>query len=107
MPIVLILSGALLILTGVKGDPGQLLQLVISDIKGQNGEKGYAVWMFAILVLGFIGYIKSLQTLSRSFIALVVLVLLLHNRGFFAQVFQFVNPSGPDSSTANPLNITG
>jgi hypothetical protein len=39
------------------------------------------------------GYIPQLRNLSRLFIVLVLLVLLIDNRGFFAQFQQFVNSS--------------
>lgn len=88
MPFVLIGVGLVLVLTGIKGNPNQLYQLVSNDFTGQNN---YLYWMLAILVLGSLGYIKKLEPFSRMFIVLVVVVLFIHNKGFFnqfqAQVF--------------------
>lgn len=88
MPIFFIGTGIILLITGVKGNPSELWQLVVGDFTGQNN---YIYWMVAILVLGALGYVQSLKNVSRLFVALVVLVLLLHNQGFFAQLQAFIN----------------
>lgn len=97
MPLAFITIGIILILTGIKGDAVKLGKLVVADFKGQNGNKGYAYWMIAILVLGAVGYIKGFQPVSRAFMILVVVVLLLHNQGFFKSLQDQVltSPSGP------------
>lgn len=90
MPLLFIGSGLILILTGVKGDPGKLWELIAGDFAGQNN---YIYWMLSILALGSLGYIAQLKSLSRLFVVLVVIVLLLDNRGFFAQLQAFINSS--------------
>ena len=95
MPLFFIGSGLVLILTGIKGDPGKLWDLVTGDFVGPNN---FVYWLLSILILGSLGYVESLKSVSRLFIALVVIVLLLDNRGFFARFQEFVNSS--QSSTA-------
>lgn len=90
MPLVFIVVGLVLILTGLKGDPTELYDLVKGDFTGPNN---FVYWSLAIFVLGAIGYIPSLRNLSRLFIVLVVLVLLVNNRGFFSQLQSFINSS--------------
>lgn len=108
MPIFLIGSGLILIITGVKGDPSELWSLVKGDFTGQNN---FVYWLVSILVLGFLGYIKQLQSLSRLFIVLILVVLLLDNRGFFAQLQAFINStqSGGASGSwdSQPTGIEG
>lgn len=82
MPFVLIGVGLVLVLSGIKGDPNELYQLVTNDFAGKNN---YLYWMLAILVLGSLGYVKKLEPFSRMFIVLVVVVLFIHNKGFFEQ----------------------
>lgn len=96
MPILFIGSGLILIVTALKGDPSQLWKLIQGDFTGQNN---YVYWMLSILVLGALGYIQQLKQLSRLFLALVIVVLLLDNKGFFAQLQAFVN-SSTSSQTA-------
>lgn len=87
MPFILVGVGLVLLLTGIKGDPAKLYDLIAADFTGQNN---YLYWMFAILVLGFLGYIKTIQPFSRAFIVLVVVVLFLHNQGFITKFQQQV-----------------
>lgn len=82
MPFILIFTGLALLLTGIKGDPDKLYTLLKGDFTGPNS---YLYWIFSIFVLGVIGYIPALQKFSRLFIVLVVIVLLIHNQGFFVQ----------------------
>jgi hypothetical protein len=99
MPLLFIGTGLVFILTGVKGQPGELWQLFQGDFTGKNN---FIYWMIAMLVLGALGYIEQLKNLSRLFIVLVLVVLLLDNRGFFAQLQSFINSTqnaAPSSST--------
>lgn len=82
MPFALIISGLVLLISGVKGTQNNLYTLVKGDFSGPNN---YFFWMLSILVIGGLGYVKSLQSLSKAFIVLVVVGLFLTNKGFFAQ----------------------
>lgn len=88
MPIILIAIGGLLIATGIIGNPSELWALLQGDFTGPNN---FIFWVLAILILGSIGYVKELQGFSRTFLALVIVVLFLHNKGFFAQFQTAVN----------------
>lgn len=72
MPLILIAVGGVLVFVGVRGDPGSLYDLVGGDIRA-----GYFQWMLAIIILGALGYVKGLENLSKLFIALVIIGLLL------------------------------
>ena len=96
MPILFIGSGLALVLTGVKGDPGALWELLAGDFTGQNN---FIYWMISILALGSLGYVDSLRQMSRLFLALVVVVLLLDNKGFFAQLQSFINSTQTEGAT--------
>ena len=89
MPFVLIILGLILFVTAIKGTTGQLASLFASDTFGQGG---YLYWLVAILIVGAVGYIKPLKTLSDSFVVLLLIVLFLANGkpganggGFFKQ----------------------
>ena len=97
MPLLFIGLGIVFILTGLKGDASQLWELVKGDFSGPNN---YVYWMLSILALGAMGYVESLQKLSRLFIVLIVIVLLLDNNGFFAHFQQFINSSQGNSGSA-------
>jgi hypothetical protein len=90
MPLLLIGTGVVLILTGLNGDAAKLYSLVAADFQGPNS---FVYWMLAILVLGALGYIRGLENLSKMFLVLVIVVLFLDNGGFFAQFQSFVKQS--------------
>lgn len=97
MPILFIGTGTVFLLTGLMGDPGKLYDLVRGDFTGQNN---YVFWVISILVLGSLGYIESLKNLSRLFVALILIVLLLDNKGFFAKLQEFINSTQGTPVTA-------
>lgn len=49
------------------------------------GSGGFVYWFIAIMVVGAIGYIKALKSLSDAFIVLIVLSLILSHKGVFQQ----------------------
>lgn len=102
MPFVFLGTGLLLVITGVKGNASDLYQLLQQDFSGSNS---FLYWLFAILILGAIGYIRPLQTLSRAFMALVIIVLFLHNKGFISE-FQTQFFGGSSASTSTTASNT-
>jgi len=88
MPLLFLGIGTVLILTGLKGDPAKLWSLIQGDFTGTNN---FIYWLIAILVLGSLGYVESLKGLSRLFVILLMIVLLLDNKGFFTQLQAFIN----------------
>jgi hypothetical protein len=85
MPFVLIGLGIILLVSGVRGSHKQLADLLKDDF---TGRQNFLVWIVAILGIGAVGYVPSLQPVSRSFLVLVLLVLFINNRGFFTQFQQ-------------------
>lgn len=101
MPILFIGSGLILILTGIKGHPDQLWKLFGNEFVGKNN---FAYWIVSILVLGSLGYVPQLRNLSRLFLGLVVLVLLLDNKGFFAKLQDYINTGSTGTSAGAGTN---
>lgn len=98
MPIFFIGSGIVLVFVGLNGNAALLYSLIAADFQGKNS---FVYWMVAILVLGALGYIKGLESLSKLFLILVLLVLFLDNGGFFNQFQAFLK------QTATPSTKTG
>lgn len=91
MPLLLIGTGLILLLTGVKGDPSVLWAQVGKDFTGPNN---FLYWLVSIVALGALGYIKGLENLSRLFVVLLLAVIFLKSdTGFFAQLQKFINSS--------------
>lgn len=90
MPFVLIAIAVLLIVVGFNGCYSQFFQLLKGDF---TGSQSFFIWIGALLVIGFVGYIPKMKGLSEGFLLLVLLAFTLSNRGvfdpnngFFAQI---------------------
>lgn len=86
MPFILAIIGSLLIIAGARGKSTDLASLVKGDLTGTNN---FVYWVIAILIVGGIGYANDFRGLSRSFLVLLLLVLILTESknstgGFFA-----------------------
>lgn len=96
MPFAFIIVGLVLLVSGVRNTTSQLTTLVKGDITGTGS---YLRWMFAILVIGGLGYIKPIQPISRMFLVLVIIVLFLANGGVFASFnSQLFSPPSPNTT---------
>lgn len=103
MPFALAIIGALLMVTSIRGTSSNLFKLVAGDI----GSATYLNWAIVIFVVGGAGYIKSLQKVSVMFMGLIILVLLIVNRGFFTQFMAAVQAgSGACSLAPSDLGLS-
>jgi predicted membrane protein len=89
MPFCLLFFGILFLVAGVRDKQADLTKLLHDDFTGKNN---FLVWTLCIVLIGAIGYVPRLKRFSDAFLALLVLVLFLHNgantngrSGFFKQ----------------------
>ena len=106
MPYVLIAFGALLTVAGARGTNGALFTLLKGDFTGQ---RSFIWWALSILLIGSLGYIKETRTLANAFLALVLIVLILANRGVFSQFVSAVQSgtTSPQPVPATDTNASG
>jgi hypothetical protein len=97
---VLIAVGVILFVTAYQGTTGTLGSMLVQDVIGTQGTKGFLYWAVAILVIGAIGYIQKLKGLSDAFVALLLLVLFIGNKGFFAKFNQALGTIGQGGAAA-------
>ncbi|MDE2020000.1 MAG: hypothetical protein KGJ13_06680 [Patescibacteria group bacterium] len=99
MAFVFTIVGLLMIVTGVKGTYQQFGAQVVSDF---TGSQPFTYWVAAIIAVGALGYVESLRTVSRLFLALIIVSMVLANRGFFAQLTAALKqgPVAPQGSGA-------
>jgi hypothetical protein len=83
LPFAFGVAGLLLITAGVRGQTSNLFSLLKSDF---TGPQNYFEWMVAIFLVGSIGYIKQLSTISRLFMIIVGAGLLYQNRNVLSQL---------------------
>lgn len=98
MPFALALVGILLLVSALRGTSGALFATLKSDFTGSGN---YLYWVVAIMIVGSIGYVKKLAPISDAFLALLLIVLMIANKGFFAQ---FTAGLSADSSNACAKN---
>jgi hypothetical protein len=109
MPFALLIVGALLIITAIRGTYGDLGTQLSSDLVG-SGSKSFLVWIAAIAAVGALGYSTTLRTPSRLLLALIFLGILISNHGFFANLTSAVeNPpaTAPVPAADQPPALTG
>lgn len=82
MPYALIIAGVILTVAGVRNTQAALYSLLSSDF---TGNKSFIWWTLSILGIGAIGYVEDLKGLANAFLALILIVLILANKGVFQQ----------------------
>jgi hypothetical protein len=86
MPFAFAIIGLVFTIAGVRGTSGDLLTLLKNDF---TGDSNFIYWVLSIAVIGSLGYVDALRPLSRAFLVLVIIVLILAEDkktagGFFA-----------------------
>ncbi|MGH7783491.1 MAG: hypothetical protein ACREO5_06600 [Candidatus Binatia bacterium] len=99
MPFVLLIAGLALLISGVNNTQGDLYNLIKGDFFGAN--RNFIFWFVAIFAIGALGNIKTIKPLSDIFLALVIVVLFLANKGFFAQFTQAIGTAKAQPATQN------
>lgn len=102
MPLFFGIAGIILIIAGVRGRINDGNPSLMSLLKGDfAGTNPFWKWMLAILLIGAIGYIPNLRPISRAFMALVIIVFLLSNKGVFTNLQNtFKNTSTTGATTS-------
>jgi len=84
MPIFFLLIGVLLIIVSVNDKMPDLTGLVKDGFNPTSGV-GFPIWLVAIFVVGSLGYVKSMRPLANAFLVLIIVSMVLSNRGFFSK----------------------
>ena len=72
-------------MVGINNKIPELMGLVKEDFRPTENVAGFHVWVLAIFVAGALGYVKQLKPVANAFLVLIIIVMLLSNKGFFAQ----------------------
>lgn len=100
MPLALVFVGLLLIVTGLNNTYAQFGAQLKSDF---TGDKNFVLYIAALGGVGALGYIKALRTFSHYFMALILISLVLSNKGFFHNLTLALNAS-PIAPNAIPVS---
>lgn len=98
MPFVMLLFGATLAISAYKGTTEDLFALLQKDF---TGDTNFLYWMASVAGVGLIGYVPGLQNFSRLIFILLLIVVLVSNKGIFAQFAMALQTSSSATNTAS------
>jgi len=103
MPFALVFIGLLMIVTGAKDTHKEFAAEVASEFTGPPKDN-FIWWLVAFGAIGAVGYAPQFRTFSRAFMALLIIVILLANGGFFDQFTKALQsgPVAPNKAAATP-----
>ena len=99
MPLFLLFVGALFIVVALRGTYTQLGQQLQQDLTGSGN---FLVWIAALAIVGFAGYIKGFETPSRALLGLIILAMFLANNGVFNRFQQALSGASPSTAAQDP-----
>lgn len=99
MPFALVTIGFFLIILGFQNTYKQAAVLISNDFTGENN---FIYWLASLGIVGSLGYIESLEKFSRYGLTLIILVMILRNRGVFENLQEALS-----TGTQKPVNIIG
>jgi hypothetical protein len=102
MPFALILIGLLMVVSGARDTYKELGAELTDDFTGPNN---FTYWVLAFGSVGALGYVPQLRNFSRTFMALMIIAMLLANQrgqgGGFFESFMSAIQSGPEGAQNN------
>lgn len=82
IPIILIIIGVVLIVSGVRGKSGDVGKILADDF---SGGSSFTYWIIAVILVGIVASFSQSRKLGTAFFSLMLVVLFLSNGGFFAK----------------------
>lgn len=100
MILILLLIGAVLVVSAIRNSQGALFTALSTD------APGFVIWAAAIVAVGAVGFIPGLKPVSRGLLALILLVIFLKNYQTIIAGFQGADKSAATSSATNASGST-
>ena len=100
MPYALIIIALLLLSAAYNGTTQQLQALVVKDFTGTNN---FIYWLGALSIVGAIGFYSPLEKISRGFLLLIIVVMVVENGGVFQQLTSAIQNFQAPAATPDPL----
>ena len=92
----------MLIIAGARDTHQQLAAQLSNDFTGQNS---FLYWIAGLGAVGAVGYAPRLETFSRVFMGLILVVLVLSNGGFFNKFLEAIQ--SPAGYTPSDYSVAG
>src|SRR5882672_3183004 len=106
MPFSFVFVGLIMIVSGLKGTQGALGSQIVKDF---TGDRNFLYWFLAIGLIGSVGYVESLRSISRTFLVLIIVSMILKNGGVFAKLQEAITkgPLSPPKPAASASASSG
>lgn len=91
MPIFFLVIAVLLIAAGINNKTKELGGLIGEAMRPSDGSPSFMAWILALLLVGSLGYVAQFKPVANALIALILVVLLLSNKGFFEKFTTALN----------------
>jgi hypothetical protein len=104
MPFIFTIFAILFIVIGARGQSSTAIALLKSEFTGPNS---FIQFLIAILVVGFLGYLKPLKLISDGFLLLILISMFLANKGGFFAQFENALQNTPATTTSNTSASSG
>lgn len=101
MGVAIIVIGILIGTAVINDKLGDLGTLMKSDLFGAGGDRGFIVWVAAILILGSLLRMLNMPEAGRALIILIVLAFLLGHAKIPGQILTAVQGAGQEGATPN------
>jgi hypothetical protein len=105
MPFLLFFVGLLLLVAAVRGKTDDLFEVAKDDFTGAGN---YFVWVLAVALIVAVGSIDKVKPISNAFLWLVVIVILISNRGLLPQFVREIEKGfGVNTGILDRNNVSG
>lgn len=98
-----------MVVVAIRNTQSALGQQITTDFTGPGN---FFYWIAALFIVGAVGYVDELKGPSRAMLVLILVTLLLSNRGFFAKFAEQLKqgsaappPSGPSPPQQAGQNV--
>jgi hypothetical protein len=85
MPLFFLIIGIMLVIVGINNKIPELTALLKEDFKPTDNTAPFQIWILAIFAAGSLGYVQVFKPIANAFLVLIVVALLLSNKGFFTK----------------------
>ncbi len=102
MPFAILIVGLLLIIAGARDKTGELGGLIAGDFSGSGN---FLIWGSAVAGVGSLGYVSEFRNVSRVFLGLIILSMLISDKGFFTQFYSAISTA--QAPSAAPESAVG
>jgi hypothetical protein len=99
VPIAFIIIGVVIAVAAWRNTYRDLGTLLAGDFTGTNS---FLVWLGALGIIGAFGYVKGLEQPSRAMIALIIIAIMISNRGFWPNLQSALSGATPSATPIAP-----